>query len=216
MPEPTIDIGVLTIRDDEFKAVLKAFPDDQQIYQTRHCEYAQRTADAGQGRRYRLAILRQIEQGNGEAQEAARDLIDDFHPSLLLVVGVAGGLPSDDLSLGDVVLSTRIVDFSLEAHKFQEQTTYNLGGGPIPKAIATGVANLAAREAELGEWWHSLPPKPKMTLVVCTGRKRPKLDHPASNVRSGLTSSHATQSPMNNPNTAQIIARMMPSLVGSS
>ena len=164
MPEVRVDIGVLTIRDDEFRAVLKAFPTDPDIHKGRHREYALRTADAGQGRRYRLAILRQIEQGNGEAQEAARDLIDDLQPSLLLVVGIAGGLPSDDLSLGDVVLSTRIVDFSLEARKFQEQTTYNLGGGPIPKAIAVGIANLSAREAEMGEWWQGLPPKPKVTL----------------------------------------------------
>ena len=50
------------------------------------------------GARYRLAVLRQIEQGNGEAQEAARDLIDDLQPSMLLVVGIAGGLPLDDIA----------------------------------------------------------------------------------------------------------------------
>lgn len=98
---PTIDIGILTIRDDEFRAVLDAFPDDHAIYRGRHREYTLRSADAGGGARYRLALLRQIEQGNGEAQEAARDLIDDVQPSLLLVVGIAGGVPSDDVTLGD-------------------------------------------------------------------------------------------------------------------
>lgn len=164
MPERTVDIGILTIRDDEFRAVLKYFPSDQEVYRGRHREYTLRTTDAGEGRQYRLAILRQIEQGNGEAQEAARDLIDDLKPSLLLVVGIAGGLPSDDVTLGDVILSTRIVDFSLEARKFQVQTTYNVGGGPIPKAIAAGVANLSARESDLGDWWEGLPPKPKVHL----------------------------------------------------
>ena len=160
---PIIDIGILTIREDEFRAVLQVFPDGHGIYKGRHREYTLRTADAGQGARYRLAILRQIEQGNGEAQEAARDLIDDLQPSLLLVVGIAGGLPSDDISLGDVVLSTRVLDFSLEARKFQEHTTYNVGGGPIFKSIATGIANLSARESELGNWWEELPPKPSVT-----------------------------------------------------
>jgi nucleoside phosphorylase len=169
MPEPTIDIGILTIRDDEFRAVLKVFPSDPDIFKGRYREYALRTADGGQGRRYRMAILRQIEQGNGEAQDAARDLIDDLRPSLLVVVGIAGGLPSGDLSLGDVVLSTRIVDFSLEARKFRDETTYNVGGGPIPKAIAAGIANLSAREADLGDWWTDLPPKPKVSL---SGRKQ--------------------------------------------
>src|SRR5580692_12317595 len=122
MNQPIVDIGILTIRDDEFRALLKTFADDHGINKGRHREYTLRTADAGDGARYNIAILRQIEQGNGEAQEAARDLIDDLQPSLLLVVGIAGGLPSDDITLGDVVLSTRVHDFSVEARKFQEGT----------------------------------------------------------------------------------------------
>jgi hypothetical protein len=39
----------LTIREDEFLADLKAFPDDPGIYKGRHREYALRSADAGQG-----------------------------------------------------------------------------------------------------------------------------------------------------------------------
>jgi nucleoside phosphorylase len=164
MAQPTIDIGILTIRDDEFGAVLKAFPDDHGIHKSRHREYTLRTANAGDGARYRLAILRQIEQGNGEAQEAARDLYDDLQPSLILVVGIAGGLPSDDISLGDVVLSTRVLDFSVEARKFEEHTTYNVGGGPIAKAIAAGVANLRARVLELTDWSAELPTKPDVNF----------------------------------------------------
>lgn len=164
MSAPIIDVGILTIREDEFLAILQVFPDDHSIYKGRHREYALRTTEAGSGARYRLAILRQVEQGNGEAQEAARDLIDDLQPSLLIVVGIAGGLPSDDISLGDVVLATRVHDFSLEARTFQESSTYNVAGGPIAKCIAAGVANLNAREDELGEWWADLPAKPAVSL----------------------------------------------------
>jgi nucleoside phosphorylase len=164
MSRPMIDIGILTIREDEFGAVLKAFPDDQDIYKGRHREYTLRSADAGHGTRYRIAILRQIEQGNGEAQEAARDLFDDLQPSLIIVVGIAGGLPSDDISLGDIVLSTRVLDFSVEARKFQEQTTYSVGGGPIAKAIAAGIANLGARDLDLGDWSDGLPSKPAVSF----------------------------------------------------
>jgi nucleoside phosphorylase len=129
MSQPIIDIGILTIREDEFRAVLNAFPDDHGIYKGRHREYTLRTADAGQGARYRLAILRQIEQGNGEAQEAARDLFDDLQPSLFLVVGVAGGLPSEDISLGDVVVSTRVLDFSIEARNAGSESAPTKGAG---------------------------------------------------------------------------------------
>jgi nucleoside phosphorylase len=163
MHPPVVDIGILTIRDDEFKAVLREFSADTSVYKARHRDYALRTADSGDTRRYSVAILRQIEQGNGEAQEAARDMIDDLQPSLLLVVGIAGGLPSDDVTLGDVVISTRVVDFSVEARKFQAETTYNVGGGPIARTVAAGVANLSARGDALGSWWNELPPKPKVS-----------------------------------------------------
>jgi nucleoside phosphorylase len=159
-----VDVGILTIRDDEFVAVLEAFPDESRIHKSRHREYALRTTDAGDGRRYRLAILRQLEQGNGEAQEAARDLFDDMQPSLILVVGIAGGLPSDDVTLGDVVLSTRIHDFSLEARRFEEATAYNVGGGPIDRTIAAGIANLSARVADIGDWTAGLPVKPAVSF----------------------------------------------------
>jgi nucleoside phosphorylase len=78
------------------------------LIQRCHREYTLRFADAGRGDRYLVAVVGQIEQGTGEAQDAARDLLDDLDPSLLLVVRIAGGLPSDDVTLGDVVLSITI------------------------------------------------------------------------------------------------------------
>jgi hypothetical protein len=61
-----------------------------------------------------------------------------------------------------------------------------------------------------------LPPKPKITPVVCVGLSRPKLDQPASKARSGHANWAATQTPMNIPNTAQAIESAMPALMGSS
>jgi nucleoside phosphorylase len=159
---PGIDVGILTIRDDEFRAVLGAFPDKAGMHKAGRREYALRHADAGGGERYTLAILRQIEQGNGEAQSAARDLIDDLAPRLVVVVGIAGGLPSDDVTLGDVVLSTRIHDFTVAAHKPGE-TAYAATGGPIDSALGAAIANLAAREDEMGDWTAELPSRPPVT-----------------------------------------------------
>lgn len=107
-----VDIAIVTIRDDEFRAVLAAFPDKAGTLQGASRAYTLRHADAGDGERYRIAVLRLIEQGQGEAQDAARDLIDDLEPRLGLVVGIAGGRPSADVKLGSVVVSTRIHDFT--------------------------------------------------------------------------------------------------------
>ena len=156
---PAIDVGILTIREDEFRALLAAFPLDEGVYRGRR-EYSLRLADAGGGARYRIALLRAIEQGNGEAQDAARDFIEDLGPALLLVVGIAGGLPSDDFTLGDVVLATRVNDYCVAAKKEGAEPSYNLGGGPIEKKIVAGISNLPARGKDLGEWTRELPQRP--------------------------------------------------------
>lgn len=158
--QPTVDIGILTIREDEFQAILKAFPREIDVHIARR-EYSIREADAADGKKYVVAVLRQFEQGNGEAQDAARDLIDDFDPSLLLVVGIAGGVPSSDLTLGDVVVSTRVNDYCVEAKKHREDTSYSLSGGPIAKKIASGVANLTGRK-EFRGWTKNLKKKPSV------------------------------------------------------
>jgi WD40 repeat protein/nucleoside phosphorylase len=159
-PAPKVDIGILTIRDDEFLAVLAAFPDKAGTHKGASREYTLRHASAGGDKRYRIAVSRLIEQGNGEAQDAARDLIDDLAPRLLLVVGIAGAPPSEDVKLGDVVVSTRIHDFTVEARKAGQEPAYSVTGGPIDKALAAFVTNLAAREDELGSWTADLPPPP--------------------------------------------------------
>ncbi|HEX7842651.1 MAG TPA: CHAT domain-containing protein, partial [Kofleriaceae bacterium] len=160
---PKVDIGILTIRDDEFRAVLAAFPDKAGTHKGASREYTLRHASAGDDNRYRIAVSRLIEQGNGEAQDAARDLIDDLAPRLVLVVGIAGAPPSDDVKLGDVVISTRIHDFTVEARKAGQEPAYSVTGGPIDKALAAFVTNLAAREDELGSWTADLLPPPQVT-----------------------------------------------------
>ena len=162
-PSPNVDIGIVTTRDDEFRAVLAVFPDKLGNLQGARRPYTLRQADVGDGARYRIAVLRLTEQGQGEAQDAVRDLIEDLAPRLVLVVGIAGGRPSDDVKLGDVVVSTRIHDFTIEAREAGQATTYDVTGGPIDKVLAALVANLAAREDELGDWTTALPPQPTVS-----------------------------------------------------
>ncbi len=160
---PSIDIGILTIRNDEFRALLDVFPKSAGVHRGSRREYTLRYADTADGGRYTLAVLRQIEQGNGEAQDAARDLLDDLDPTMLLVVGIAAGLPSDDITLGDVVIATRVNDYTVEARKAREKTTYNVSGGPVAKELQARVANLAGRERDLGRWTSRLPSRPKVS-----------------------------------------------------
>jgi hypothetical protein len=84
-----IDFGILTIRDDEFEAVLDRFPEDVGLVSGRR-EYNVRRLDLGGGDAYTVAIVRCLEQGNAEAQLAAGALLDEMDPQWLLV-GIAGG-----------------------------------------------------------------------------------------------------------------------------
>jgi nucleoside phosphorylase len=183
---PQVDIGIVTVRDDEFRAVLDVFPSEAGIAEGKHRKYALRRAEAGNGQHYTIAVLRLVEKGQGEAQAAARDLIDDLAPKLVLVVGIAGGLPSDDVKLGDVVLSTRIQDFTVEARKYGKKTTYAVTGGAVVKSLATDVAILEARKSELGDWTAALPSQPAVTWTgknqlygpaAWRGELRAKLEH---------------------------------------
>src|SRR5262249_39278858 len=59
--------------------------------------------------------------------------------------------------------STRIHDFTVEARKAGAAATYDVTGGPIDKALAALVTNLAAREDELGDWTAHLPSQPPVS-----------------------------------------------------
>ncbi|HKO46537.1 MAG TPA: hypothetical protein VJV79_02370 [Polyangiaceae bacterium] len=162
-----VDIGIITIREDEFEAALDAFPMEDgnalHIGRSTRRHYNIRQAESGTADSYRIAIVRQTEQGTGEAQALARDLIEDLSPLLILVVGIAGAPPSSDLTLGDVVVSTHVHDYTVHA-KIGGETVYALSGGPIAAAITRGIANLPARKLDLGSWWADLPPRPDVDV----------------------------------------------------
>lgn len=147
-----VDFGILTIREDENAAVLRRF--DKVTTEVRRRRYRIRNLALPDGNRYTLAVLRCLEQGNTDAQASAHALLEDLAPRFVLVVGIAGGVPSHEFSLGDVVVSSRIVDFSVEAVIRDKESEYALGGGPLhPDAanLAADVGGMIA-DGELDDW----------------------------------------------------------------
>lgn len=147
-----VDFGVVTIREDEFSAVLDRFP-HARVVEGRH-RYRIRELPLPRGGSYTIAVAGCTEQGNAEALNVARDLIADLAPAFLLVVGIAAGIPADEFTLGDVVVSKRIVDFSVEAVLQDRSRRYALAGGPLhPLAAKLSADVLAmAHGGELGNW----------------------------------------------------------------
>src|SRR5262245_37688269 len=99
-----VDFGIITIREDEFDAVLRRFPAKLGIASGRRA-YNLRSIELSASEGYVVAIVRCTEQGNSEAQAVAHALLDELEPRWLLVVGIAGGAPANEFTLGDVVVS---------------------------------------------------------------------------------------------------------------
>jgi len=147
-----VDFGILTIREDENDAVLHRLPKLDKV--EGHRVYRIRRLPLENDESYTIAVLRCWEQGNTEALNTARDLLEDLDPHFILVVGIAGGVPSNEFTLGDVIVSTRITDFSVEAVLKDHSREYALGGGPLhPKAVGLA-ADIRAmvRDGELEGW----------------------------------------------------------------
>lgn len=146
-----VDFAILTVREDENKAVLSRFP-KRSIYQGNHRSYSIGRVSLKEDGHYLVAIVRSIEQGEGHGQDVARDVIEDLNPQWLLLVGIAGGVPAAEFSLGDVVAASRLTDFSVRAALEGKSAQFAVGGGPMHKQVQNHLALIPAMSDELGEW----------------------------------------------------------------
>ncbi|AMV23994.1 5'-methylthioadenosine/S-adenosylhomocysteine nucleosidase [Gemmata sp. SH-PL17] len=172
----SVTFGILTVRSDEYTAVLEHFPNRETVKGRVFYEYSQQ--EAADGKRVGIAVARSLEQGPGAAHDLTRDLIEDLDPDWILVVGIAGGLPEDDYSLGDVLLASRIYDFSVSAEILdgeQHQREWSLGGGAVHPDVAAVLGAIPGWESKLKGW-------NKQTTV---GMKKPvcEIPHDASSDR---------------------------------
>lgn len=146
-----VDVAIITIREDEFAAVFERLE-----------EHLLEPFDGPSGRTYALfsvparenkldvALTRCPEPGPDVAQQVARDILQDLDPQLLLVVGIAGGVPHNEFTLGDVIVSSRIHNFNVNAIK-QSEMSFDIKGGIHP-FVSNIVANLPIYKSRLTGW----------------------------------------------------------------
>ena len=85
--------------------------DDVRVYF--HSELPVVFAD-GSTSSYSLVIVCLPGMGRLEAMGAAKDAITRWHPSYVLLIGIAAGFEDNDAKLGDVLVSDQIVDYELQ------------------------------------------------------------------------------------------------------
>jgi nucleoside phosphorylase len=146
------DIAIMTIRDDEFGAVFDRLEG-----------YSFKPFKGFSGRTYALfsiptitnktcvvVLARSPEQGTGVSHSVASDMMRDLDPQLLLVVGIAGGVPQNEFTLGDVIISSRIQDFTVNAMN-QDDITFNVMGGIHP-LVSDITASLPIYRNDMAGW----------------------------------------------------------------
>ena len=162
-----IDFGIIAIRQDEHLAVLEHFPiNDHAENKGGNRSYTINRLKLSDSDSYLVAVVRSLEPGEGWAQDVARDMIEDLDPKCLLLIGIAGGVPEWEFTLGDVVVATRVQDFSVTAAIENKLPEYAGGGGPMHKAITNILADLPARESQLKGWEDAIGmPRPPVNLT---------------------------------------------------
>lgn len=148
----TADIAIITAREDEYASIFDRLEPFQvgPLKSASGRRYAAFSVPTNGGNPCTVALGRCSEQGNDVSQLVAADMIRDLNPQLLLVVGIGGGVPHHDFTLGDVILSSRIHNFNVQALK-QGAITFDVRGGIHPFASDL-LANLPMYKRSLAAW----------------------------------------------------------------
>lgn len=149
-----IDFGIITIKSEEYLSLLKRFSPIYEVEGERR--YSISCIKTSNNDYYWIALVRCAEQGESVGQKTAENLIKDIDPEWLLLVGIAGGIPSSDFSLGDVILANRLHSFSLQAVYEGGITNYGNRGGPMHPVIDDLLAQLPAYELEFANWHETI------------------------------------------------------------
>ena len=145
-----VDFAIITIRPDEFAAVLQRFPTEVQKGQSGRT-YGISQIQMRSGKNVKVAVVRASGQGNDISQQVASDIINDLDPQMLLVVGIAGGVPSDDFTLGDVIISTRIDNLNISKRLVDGTEEFDIRGGIHP-GVSDIAASLLLYQKEFAGW----------------------------------------------------------------
>lgn len=121
-----IHAAIITIRQDEYEAMEAKLGKVRPVVGKNTYKYAELEPD--EGAPISVVLTRVVGQGNTKAQAVASNIINELDPAWIILVGIAGGVPDSECSLGDVVLATYLHDFSLTAAGESGVTRQHMGG----------------------------------------------------------------------------------------
>jgi nucleoside phosphorylase len=146
---------VVTIRIDEFNGVfdnVMGRVNDHGTWEGEHSHLSTGYVEHRTRGLLKIGVARLSEQGQGEAQKVVENVIKDADPRLIVLCGIGGGTPTSDYTLGDVVVSNRVHDFTVGARKTGGKTELTNQGGPLTEKVKAMVAGLPGRAKAMSAW----------------------------------------------------------------
>lgn len=145
-----VDIAIVTILPEEYEAVRRRLKNVRRDpgSKDRPNQYAWVVGEieAAHKGTYHVVLAMTVNAGNSTASLGTATTIARWSPRYVLLVGIAGGLPRDQLKLGDVVVSTQIVSY--EYGKVQDGAfsprpnyVYQVDGPLLRGALSLGETN---------------------------------------------------------------------------
>jgi nucleoside phosphorylase len=162
-----IHFGIITVKSEEFQAVHNAFDHWEDVEGGDHTYFITRVQTRA-GHERTVSLVRLLEQGQDVAQKVTRDLIEDLNPKWIMLVGIAGGLPDNEYSLGDVLLASRIHDFAVSAARQDAPPQFNLKGGAVHTEVAKLLEAIHGFDANFSGW----------NTPVSIGMEKPNIEPP--------------------------------------
>jgi nucleoside phosphorylase len=115
-----VDFVIVTALEEERDAILGKLPgyqrldpfnDDIRVYFSSNLPA---TFPDGSTGTYHIVVMPLLDMGRTQATAATSDAIRRWNPRYVILVGIAGGVAENGVKLGDVLVSTQIVDYELQ------------------------------------------------------------------------------------------------------
>ncbi len=140
-----VHVGIITVRQDEFMAIVQRLDSPSTVEGRNLYEYSI-VEEKG------VVVCRCSEQGNLNAQSIASNLLLDFSPPWLILVGIGGGFPDNEYTLGDVLIANRLHDFSVTAAVEGRNLELDIRGGPMHPDVDKLIAHIPVLQSKFGSW----------------------------------------------------------------
>jgi len=148
------EIAILTVIPEELRRALNAF----NIRFIKDCRKAENGTNYWHGsvrsqivnRNYSVVVTCIGHAGNYDCTAATSDVISEYEPKVVLLMGIAAGL-RDRIKIGEVVLSERVVAYETAAIDIDEEGKERMVSRPdMPRIEYTIEQDVARYEASLG------------------------------------------------------------------